>query len=155
MLTQVEQEQKRPGTASLDKARYHRDQAALCLQMARLISDPIAARLMRMAAARHFEQVAELEALSTDPSGTLRGDDKGRDDFSDSFYYRVIRTPIGEALRSQLVPTEPPPGKLLDLLQALDQSRADDAGPQERLEQSNPRCSAPNGHLIAARPIAT
>ena len=43
----------------MDKARYHRDQAALCLQMARLISDPIAARLMRMAAARHFEQVAK------------------------------------------------------------------------------------------------
>jgi hypothetical protein len=99
----------------MEKARYHRDQAALCLQMARLISDPIAARLMRMAAARHFEQVAELDALSTDPSGTLRGDDKGRDDFSDSFYYRVIRTRIGEALRSQLVPTEPHPGKLFEI----------------------------------------
>ena len=43
------------------------------------------------------------------------------DDFSDSFYYRAIRTKIGEALRSQLLPTEPPPERLLDLLQQLDQ----------------------------------
>jgi hypothetical protein len=39
---------------------------------------------------------------------------------SDSFYYRAIRTRIGETLRSQLVPTEPPPRKVVDLLQALD-----------------------------------
>jgi hypothetical protein len=97
----------------MEKARYHRDQAALCLQMARLISDPVAARLMRTAAARHFEQVAEVEALSTGPSGNLRGDD--------SFYYRAIRTRIGVALRSQLVPTEPTPERFLKLLLALDQ----------------------------------
>jgi hypothetical protein len=48
------------------------------------------------------------------------------DDFSDSFYYRAIRTKIGEALRSQLVPTEPPPERLLDLLQELDQLKGDD-----------------------------
>jgi hypothetical protein len=114
----------------MEKARYHRDQAALCLQIASLLSDPIAARLMRMAAARHFEQVAKLEALSTAPSGILRGDDNGRDDFSDSFdcrtnsfYYRTIRTRIGEALRSQLVPTEPAPERFLKLLLALDQSK--------------------------------
>src|ERR1700675_1949543 len=101
----------------MEKACYHRDQAALCLQMARFISDPVAARLMRTAAARHFEQVAKFEALSTDPSGTLRGDDN--DDFSDSFYYRAIRTRIGEALRSQLVPTEPTPERFLKLLLAL------------------------------------
>jgi len=110
---------------TLETARYHRDQAGLCLQIATLLSDPVAARLMRMAATRRFEQVAELEPLSTTPSGTLRGDDKGRDDFSDSFYYRAIRTRIGEALRSQLVPTEPPPRKVLDLLQALDRPRVD------------------------------
>jgi hypothetical protein len=89
------------------------------------LSDPVAARLMRLAAARHFEQVAELEPLSTTPPGTLRGDDNGRDDFSGSFYYRAIRTRIGGALRSQLVPTEPPPGMVLDLLQALDRPRVD------------------------------
>ena len=37
------------------------------------------------------------------------------DGFSDSFYYRAIRTKIGEALRSQLMPMEPPPERLLDL----------------------------------------
>jgi hypothetical protein len=103
--------------------RYHRDQAALCLQIASLLSDPVAARLMRTAAARHFEQVAKLEALSTAPSGNLRGDDNGRDDFSDSFYYRAIRTRIGEALRSQLLPTEPAPERFLKLLRALDQPK--------------------------------
>jgi hypothetical protein len=108
----------------MEMARHHRDQAALCLQIASFLSDPVAASLMRMAAARHFEQVAELEPLSPAPSGTLRGDDNGRDDFSDSFHYRAIRTRIGETLRSQLVPTEPPPRKVLDLLQALDRPRA-------------------------------
>jgi hypothetical protein len=105
----------------METARYHRDQAALCLQIATLLSDPVAGRLVRMAAARHFEQVADLEALSMAPSGTLRNDDNH--DFLDSFCYRAIRTGIGEALRSQLVPTEPPPGKVLDLLQALDRPR--------------------------------
>lgn len=38
------------------------------------------------------------------------------DDFSDSFYYRAIRTKIGEALRDRLVPKEMPPKRLLDLL---------------------------------------
>jgi hypothetical protein len=43
------------------------------------------------------------------------------DDFSDSFYYRAIRTKIGEALRRQLLAKEPPPERVLDLLQELDQ----------------------------------
>jgi hypothetical protein len=79
----------------METARYHRDRAALCLQIVSLLSDPVAARLMRMAAARHCGQVAELEALSPAPSATLRDDGNGRDDFSDSFYYRAIRTRIG------------------------------------------------------------
>jgi hypothetical protein len=52
---------------------------------------------------------------------------KRPDDFSDSFYYRAIRTQIGEALRSQLVPTEPSPERLLDLLQELDRLKGEDA----------------------------
>jgi hypothetical protein len=114
----------------MEKARYHRDQAALCLQMARLISDPVAARLMRTAAARHFEQVGKFEPLSMVSSGTLRADDKGRDDFSDSFYYfsdsfyhRAIRTRIGEVLRTLFVPTDPTPERFLKLLLALDQPK--------------------------------
>jgi hypothetical protein len=48
------------------------------------------------------------------------------DDFSDSFYYRAIRTKIGEVLRRQLMPTESPPERLLDLLQELDQLKGED-----------------------------
>jgi hypothetical protein len=55
------------------------------------------------------------------------------DDFSDSFYFRAIRTKIGEALRGQLVPKEPPPDKLLDLLHALDQPQVDAGEPAEEL----------------------
>jgi len=50
------------------------------------------------------------------------------DDFSDSFYYRAIRTKIGEALRSGLEPT-PPPKRLVDLLQALDRPRVERSPP--------------------------
>jgi hypothetical protein len=39
------------------------------------------------------------------------------DDFSDSFYYRAIRTKTGEALRGHLLAKEPPPERVLDLLQ--------------------------------------
>jgi hypothetical protein len=53
------------------------------------------------------------------------------DDFSDSFYYRAIRTKIGEAVRSELEPTEPPPKRLLDLLQALDHPRVGQSPPSE------------------------
>ena len=48
------------------------------------------------------------------------------DNFSDSFYYRAIRTKIGEVLRSQWLPTEPPPQRLLDLLQELGRPPVDD-----------------------------
>ena len=105
----------------MEKARYHRDQAALCLEMARHLSDPVASGLMRTAAARHFEQAADLEALSTAPSGISRGNDNRSDDFSDSFYYRAIRTSISEALRSELLPTEHAPERFLKLPLVLDQ----------------------------------
>jgi hypothetical protein len=49
------------------------------------------------------------------------------DDFSDSFYYRVMRT-IGGALRDQLVPTEPAPERLSNALRALDGPSGGDAG---------------------------
>jgi hypothetical protein len=56
------------------------------------------------------------------------------DDFSDSFYYRAIRTKIGEALRGQLMPKEPPPEKLLDLLHALDVPQVDAGDPAGELQ---------------------
>jgi hypothetical protein len=46
---------------------------------------------------------------------------KCRDVFADSFYYRAIRTRIGQELRTRLVPTEPAPDRILKALQALDQ----------------------------------
>jgi hypothetical protein len=46
---------------------------------------------------------------------------KSRDVFADSFYYRAIRTKIGEELRTRLVPTEPASDRILKALQALDQ----------------------------------
>jgi hypothetical protein len=46
---------------------------------------------------------------------------EGPEDFSDSFYYRAIRTRIGEVLRTLFVPTEPAPERFLNLLLALDQ----------------------------------
>jgi len=58
------------------------------------------------------------------------------DNFSDSFYYRAIRTKIGEALRGQLVPKEPPPEKLLDLLHALDVPQVDAREPAEELQDA-------------------
>jgi hypothetical protein len=58
------------------------------------------------------------------------------DDFSDSFYYRAIRTKIGEALRSHFVPTQLPPKRLLDLLQRIDQPRGDDTARTEGEQQS-------------------
>jgi hypothetical protein len=49
---------------------------------------------------------------------------KSRDVFADSFYYRAIRTKIGEELRTRLAPTEPAPDRILKALQALEK-RAD------------------------------
>jgi hypothetical protein len=46
------------------------------------------------------------------------------DDFSDSFYYRAIRTRIGEALRTLLIPREPASGRISELLSELDQPGA-------------------------------
>ena len=48
----------------METPRYHREQAEDCLELARLMSDPHAARILRSAAARHFEQASELEKLT-------------------------------------------------------------------------------------------
>jgi hypothetical protein len=53
------------------------------------------------------------------------------DDFSDSFYYRAIRTRIGETLRTLFIPAEPPPNRLLDLLHALDDPKGGGTGGTE------------------------
>ena len=54
--------------------RYLRDQASLCLEMARLMSDPKVAENFRASAARYFERAAELESGDeTTDSLAMRG----------------------------------------------------------------------------------
>jgi hypothetical protein len=43
--------------------RHHRDEAQTCLELAQLMIDPHAARILRAAAARHIEQATQLEAV--------------------------------------------------------------------------------------------
>jgi hypothetical protein len=43
--------------------------------------------------------------------------------FWDRFHYRWIQTKIGEALRTLLVPTEPPSDQIVKALQELDHQR--------------------------------
>jgi hypothetical protein len=43
----------------MDNARHHRRQAEFCLQIAELMSDPAAAKLLREAATRHFPEASE------------------------------------------------------------------------------------------------
>jgi hypothetical protein len=101
--------------------------------------------MLRMAAARHFEQAIEVEKMKDHPpaaptAGIRNVANKPPDDFSDSFYYRAIRTKIGEALRRHLLPSEPPPERLLDLLQKLDEPRVGDtAGNDEKPERPEQR----------------
>ena len=45
----------------METPRSHREQAEDCLELARLMSDPHAARILRSADERHFEQASELE----------------------------------------------------------------------------------------------
>jgi hypothetical protein len=56
------------------------------------------------------------------------------DNFSDSFYYRAIRTKIGEVLRGRFEPTERPPKQLMDLLHALDGPQVDAGAPAGELQ---------------------
>ena len=56
-------------------ARYHRDQAELCLEMAGHMSDRQAADTLCAAAARHFAQAIELEKHAqtvVDPAGDTK-----------------------------------------------------------------------------------
>jgi hypothetical protein len=112
----------------VDDARHHRNQAERCLKIAQHMSDPLAANLLREAAARHFAQALELEQQVRATFRALEGPDRRTDNFSDSFYYRAMRTAIGGALRDQLAPTEPTPGRLSSALKALDGPNSGNAG---------------------------
>jgi hypothetical protein len=113
----------------MDDARHHRDQAERWLEMARHMSDPLAANLLRDAAARHLAQARELEEqVRAGRSQSPEAPEERLSDFSDSFYYRAMRTAIGGALRDELAPTEPTPGRLSNALKALDGPKSGDAG---------------------------
>jgi hypothetical protein len=61
LADQVKPKQSNRGASPMQSARYHRCQAELCLEMARLMSDRHAADALCAAAARHVAQAAELE----------------------------------------------------------------------------------------------
>ena len=56
----------------MQDAQYFRDQATLCLEMARQMSDRQAAGYLRVSAAHYFEKAAELDH-NAEPSVHHRG----------------------------------------------------------------------------------
>jgi hypothetical protein len=58
----------------MNDARYHRGLAERCLEIARHLSDPLAARLMRADAARHRAQAEQAEDDSQNLSSALTFD---------------------------------------------------------------------------------
>jgi hypothetical protein len=52
---------------AMETPRHHRDEAQTCLELARRMIDPHAARILRAAAARHIVRATELEALDASP----------------------------------------------------------------------------------------
>jgi hypothetical protein len=52
----------------MQDAQYFRDQAALCLEMARQMSDRQAAGNLRVSAAQYFEKAAELDHKMEPPA---------------------------------------------------------------------------------------
>ena len=101
----------------MDRAPYHRDQAQALRKMAQHTSDPLAASLFRAVAAEHLAR-AEKPEKANGSDQEINDPEKRADDFSDSFYYRLIRTGIARALQS--VPTEPASERLLEALETLD-----------------------------------
>ena len=82
----------------MERARYLRNQAFVCLQIAWQASDMDTAETLRVAAVRYFEQAVELEKQKC---------------------IADIQASIGEELRTELAPTTPPPKRLLELLNDL------------------------------------
>ena len=56
----------------MEGARYHREQAEHCLQIAERTTDSLAARLLREAAARYFALALEEEARMKDLAWSAR-----------------------------------------------------------------------------------
>jgi hypothetical protein len=51
----------------METPRHLRDEAQTCLELARRMIDPHAARILRAAAARHIVRATELEAIDASP----------------------------------------------------------------------------------------
>jgi hypothetical protein len=57
-------------------SRHHRDEAQTCLELARLMIDPHAARILRGAAALHIERATE--PITPSRAGGLKGNRQRR-----------------------------------------------------------------------------
>jgi hypothetical protein len=57
----------------MESARHHRAQAELCLEMARHMSDPASANLLRANASRHFAIATKLENQEALARPVLKG----------------------------------------------------------------------------------
>jgi hypothetical protein len=62
----VENNNKEATEALMNQARYHRGLSERCLEIARHLSDPLAASLMRADAARHREQADQVDQVEDD-----------------------------------------------------------------------------------------
>jgi hypothetical protein len=56
----------------METPRHHRDEAQTCLELAGLMIDPHAARILRAAAAQHIVEATKLEAIETARLGSGR-----------------------------------------------------------------------------------
>jgi hypothetical protein len=82
----------------MEKSLYLRNQALACLRIASETGDADTAELMRVAAVRYFAQAVELTK---------------KKDIAD------LQASIGEEIRNQFLPANPPPKQVLDLLDTL------------------------------------
>ena len=58
---------KKKWDCAMETPRHHRDEAQTCLELARLMIDPHAARILRAAAAQHIVQATELDTIEASP----------------------------------------------------------------------------------------
>jgi hypothetical protein len=79
----------------MERTGYLRHQAFTCLGIAFQASDPDTVETLRVAAIRYFEQAAQLEKQKC---------------------VADIQASIGEELRTELFPTNPPPDSILKIV---------------------------------------
>jgi hypothetical protein len=107
----------------MQNARYFRDRSALCLRIARGISDPQRVQKLGDKAAQYFTSATELETRPL----TAADERRQADSLEDSFYFRAIGREIGDELRSRYDLSEPLPDRLAKLLSELDKAPGEPA----------------------------